>query len=87
MEKRSAFAIAWVILILTILPLTIVAEDDSQGAVIELDEIVISATRTPASLNNIAASSSIVSEKQIKSSVATDLGSLLEKTNLIDVLN
>jgi len=87
MEKYRASAIAWVILILAMLPFSIVAEDDSQDAVIELDEIVISATRTPASLNNIAASSSIVSEKQIKSSVATDLGHLLEKTNLIDVLN
>lgn len=87
MEKYRTFAIAWVILVLAMLPLTIVAEDDSQDAVIELDEIVISATRTPASLNNISASSSVVTEKQIKSSMATDLGSLLEKTNLIDVLD
>ncbi|MFC1714020.1 TonB-dependent receptor plug domain-containing protein [Candidatus Poribacteria bacterium] len=72
------------------LSLTIRAEDSSKDAgsdVVELDEIVVSATRTPATLDSISASSSIVSEKQIQSSTATDLGHLLEKTNLLDILN
>ena len=90
MGKHHAFALAWLIFILAILPLTIRAEDSDQDAgsdVIELDEIVVSATRTPASLDSVSASSSIVPEKQIRSSTATDLGHLLENTNLLDILD
>jgi len=60
---------------------------DQNEDVIELDEIIVSATRTPASLDNIPASSSVVSEKQIRSSTATDLGGFLRATNILQIMD
>lgn len=53
--------------------------------VIHLDEIVISATRTPASLDSISASTVIVPEAQIRSSTAADLSHLLGTANVLSV--
>ena len=85
MEKYYILPLAFVLAI----PLmaTGVQDDDQDNGsdAIPLDEIVISATRTPASLDSISASSSIVPEKQIQSSTATDLGHLLGTTNLLGI--
>jgi outer membrane cobalamin receptor len=70
--------------------LAIGAEDDNQSDgsdVIHLDEIIVSATRTPASLDSVSVSSSIVPEKQIRSSTATDLGHVLGATNILSILD
>ena len=87
MQRCRVFVTAWIMLVLTVFPQAVGAEDGELSDVVALDDIVISATRTPTSLDNVAASSSIVPEKQIRSSVATDLGHLLESTNLLDILD
>ena len=71
--------VTWLIFTLTA-PVLAASESGSQGVeadVIDLDEIVVSATRTPASLDSVSVSSSIIPEKQILSSTATDLSHLL----------
>jgi len=85
MRKYRASAILWLILIVWISTPAIRAEDDDESTVINLDEIVISATRTPTSLDNISASSAIVPERQIRASTATDLGHLLGTLNILTV--
>lgn len=90
MKKCRALLLIWFILALGIFPLSAGAEDKDQkdsSDFIELDDVIISATRTPASLDSISASSSIVSEKQIKSSPASDIGHLLEMTNILEVID
>ena len=76
--------ILWLAFALAISPLAAGAEGDEPD-VIDLDEIVVSATRTPATLDTISASSSIVPEKQIRSSTATDLAHLLGATNILGI--
>jgi len=90
MEKYCAIALVGLIIILALSPLIVNAEDTDQEDepdVVDLDEIVVSATRTPTSLDNISASSVIVTEKQIRSSTATDLGHLLETANILTITN
>ncbi len=83
MKRYCISALLWLIIFTPAPP---AAESDDNGAdVVHLDEIVISATRTPATLDNISASSSIVPEKQIRASTSTDLGHLLETTNLLGI--
>lgn len=83
MEKSSLFALVWLILF----AIAAGAEDNDEANVIKLDDVVVSATRTPASLDNISPSSAIVPERQIRSSTATDLGRLLETTNILTISN
>ncbi|MDQ1327488.1 MAG: TonB-dependent receptor [Candidatus Poribacteria bacterium] len=61
--------------------------EENDSDVIKLDEIIISATRTQSSLDRISASSSVVSEKQIKNSTANDLGDLLSTNNIVQMLD
>jgi outer membrane cobalamin receptor len=60
-------------------------EEESENEAVRLDDIVISATRAPASMGDISASSSTLPEKRIKSSTAMDLGHLLESTNMVGI--
>ena len=83
MEKFSLLAFVWLIFF----AIAAGAENGDEDNVIELDDVVVSATRTPASLDNISASSAIVPERQIRSSTATDLGRLLETTNILTISN
>ncbi len=83
MEKYSFLAFVWLIFF----AIAAGAEDNDEANVIKLDDVVVSATRTPASLDNISASSAIVPERQIRSSTATDLGRLLETTNILGISN
>lgn len=55
--------------------------------VIELDEIIVSATRTNSSLDKVSVSSSIISEKQIETSNSNDLSDLLNTTNIVQTID
>jgi len=61
--------------------------DENNSDVINMDEIIVSATRTMSSLDKISASSSVITEKQIKNSTASDLSDLLSSNNVIQMLD
>jgi len=52
---------------------------------IDLDEVVVSATRRPSKLDGIPAFASVVSSNQVKSRTATDAGELLTSSGLLQV--
>ncbi len=56
-------------------------------AVVNLDEIIVSATRMPSSLDMVPAFASVISQKQIISSTSSDLGELLETSGFLQVHN
>jgi len=85
MAKYRVFVLLCLVIV-TSTPSVMGLDDDEKDA-INLGEIVISATRTASSLNNVSASSSVVPERQIKSSTATDLGHLLATTGLLEILD
>ncbi|MBD3182995.1 TonB-dependent receptor [Candidatus Poribacteria bacterium] len=58
---------------------------ENEIEIIELDDIIISATRNPASLENISSSSHIISPVQIQSSASTNLGQILETSNILNI--
>ncbi len=60
---------------------------DDDNSIIQLDDIIISATRNPASLNNVTASSSLITEDQIRKSSANNLKGLLGSSNLVQILD
>jgi len=53
--------------------------------VVSLDEIIVSATRMPSSLDMVPAFASVISQKQIISSTASDLGELLETSGFLQI--
>ncbi len=63
------------------------AKSDDDNSLIQLDDIIISATRNPASTNKITASSSVITEDQIKKSTANNLKGLLGSSNLVHILD
>ncbi|MGQ9609620.1 MAG: TonB-dependent receptor plug domain-containing protein [bacterium] len=63
------------------------AKCDKDDSTIQLDDIIISATRNPASLNNVTASSSLITEDQIKKATTTNLKGLLGSSNLVQILD
>jgi len=63
------------------------AEDSNGTDVIKLDEIIVSATRTQSSLDKISASSSVVSEKQIRNSTADNIADLLSTSSVVQMID
>lgn len=63
------------------------AKSDDDSSIIQLDDIIISATRSPASSNRITASSSIITEDQIKKSTANNLKGILSSSNFVNILD
>lgn len=90
MIKKTSVLIKQGVFILILL-VSGIFHNESKGnyddSIIQLDDIIISATRNPASLNKITASSSIITEDQIKKSTATNLKGLLGSSNLVHILD
>lgn len=72
------------LIILSIALNEVKSDDDS---IIQLDDIIVSATRNPADLNSVTASSSLVTENQIKKTTAMNLKEVLDSTNLVQILD
>ena len=53
--------------------------------VVSLDEIIVSATRAPSTLDAVSVFASVISQKQIISSTGSDLGELLETSGFLQV--
>jgi outer membrane receptor for ferrienterochelin and colicin len=82
---RTCQLITYIMVFIAFVSIASAEENDSD--VIKLDEIIVSATRTQSSLDRISASSSVVTEKQIKNSTANDLGDLLSSNNVVQMLD
>jgi len=59
--------------------------DDSEK--IKLEEIVISATRSPSQLSKVSALGSVISQNQISRSAANNVGELLESADFVQILD
>ncbi len=86
-RKISTLIIPGIFLLLILSIFHDKAKSDDDSSIIQLDDIIISATRSPASSNRITVSSSIITEDQIKKSTANNLKGILGSSNLVHILD